>query len=95
MVREILLSGCGIKFDPDALARANIDLHTELTYSEMVSNNADALEPIHDELKRRKLWWLLEILPLGKSWQDKDGVWRKRVEWVPFPSNPSKFCFGQ
>ncbi|EAU86154.2 hypothetical protein CC1G_03365 [Coprinopsis cinerea okayama7 len=77
MVREILASGCGILFDLDAMARANIRVRLEPSASELILDDADALQDIHDELKRRKAWWLLEILPLHHTWQDAKGVWRK------------------
>ena len=77
MVREIVASGCGIKFDPAALERAKIELVVEPNINQILMNDTDALTPIHDELKRRKLWWLLEILPLHFSWQDSEGAWRK------------------
>ena len=77
MVREIVASGCDIKFDPAALERAKIELVVEPNINQILMNDTDALTPIHDELKRRKLWWLLEILPLHFSWQDSEGAWRK------------------
>ncbi|KAK7681353.1 hypothetical protein QCA50_015444 [Cerrena zonata] len=33
---------------------------------------------IHDELKRNRLWWLLEIIPTTYSYQDSKGVWQKQ-----------------
>ncbi|KAJ2923950.1 hypothetical protein H1R20_g13152, partial [Candolleomyces eurysporus] len=77
MVREIVASGCGIKFDPAALERASIELVVEPNINQMLMNDTDALTQIHDELKRRKLWWLLEMLPMHFSWQDSEGIWRK------------------
>jgi hypothetical protein len=77
MVREIVASGCDIKFDPAALERANIELVVEPNINQILMNDTDALTQIHDELKRRKLWWLLEILPMHFSWQDSEGAWRK------------------
>ncbi|KAF8158001.1 hypothetical protein B0H34DRAFT_674491 [Crassisporium funariophilum] len=77
MVREVIASGCGIVFDSDALVRAKINLDPEPTVVGMEMDAADALEPIHDELKLNVLWWLLEILPLSYSWQDANGVWHR------------------
>ncbi|KAF6763265.1 hypothetical protein DFP72DRAFT_875217 [Ephemerocybe angulata] len=78
MVREIVASGCGIRFDTEALAREGIELSVEPTFDQMVLNDMDAVEEIHDELKRRKLWWILEVVPMHLSWQDNQGVWRKK-----------------
>ncbi|TFK23045.1 hypothetical protein FA15DRAFT_670876 [Coprinopsis marcescibilis] len=79
MVREILASGCGIKFDSEALARANIRGSLEPSASELILDDGDALQPIHDELKTRKIWWVLEVVPLHRVWQDKMGVWRQNT----------------
>ncbi|KDQ14785.1 hypothetical protein BOTBODRAFT_174609 [Botryobasidium botryosum FD-172 SS1] len=35
----------------------------------------DALAPIHDSLKERRIWWILEFIPLMRAWQAKDGAW--------------------
>jgi len=77
MAREALASESGIQFDDDALVRANIVLGLEPTTAELDMDNIDALQPIHDELKIDRLWWLLEIIPLQFSWQDADGVWHR------------------
>ncbi|KAF8885707.1 hypothetical protein CPB84DRAFT_1850310 [Gymnopilus junonius] len=79
MVREALNSSCGLQFDPDALTRANINLDLEPSTAELELDLADAVEPLHDELKLDPLWWLLEIVPLSYSWQDAQGVWHR--EW--------------
>lgn len=41
-------------------------------------DKVDALEPTHDELKLKPVWWLLEVIPLPFSWQDVKGVWHRR-----------------
>jgi len=79
MVREAMTSSCSIKFDPDALLRANLNLELEPTAAELELDANDALQPLHDELKIDPLWWLLEIVPLQYSWQDAQGVWHR--EW--------------
>lgn len=79
MVREAIVASCNIKFDPDALLRANISLDLEPTTAELDLDLDDALQPLHDELKLDPLWWLLEIVPLQYSWQDAQGVWHS--EW--------------
>ncbi|KAG2009707.1 hypothetical protein CC2G_012608 [Coprinopsis cinerea AmutBmut pab1-1] len=73
MVREVMKSSCGIRFSEEALSRLSLDM-TE------VYDGIDALEPIHDRLTgsfKNRLWWLLEIIPLTYSWQDKEGVWHR------------------
>ena len=39
----------------------------------------DILSPIHDELKRNPLWWLLEIIPLKDIYQDEKGKWHHHL----------------
>lgn len=51
-------------------------------------DQADCVDPIHDELKLSPMWWLLEMLPMPYSWQDADGVWQKKWRLVPLPSSP-------
>ena len=75
MVREIVTSGFGAMFDASALARAKINLELEPTASEIEMDSADALDPLHDELRANVLWWLLEILPFPYSLQDANNVW--------------------
>ncbi|KAF9485751.1 hypothetical protein BDN70DRAFT_870613 [Pholiota conissans] len=77
MIREVVASGCGIKFDAEALVRANISLNVEPTTAEVDMDMTDVLQPLHDELKLDPLWWLLEIIPLQFSWQDANGVWHR------------------
>lgn len=84
MVREAAKSTCAIKFDSDALQRANINLDLEPSAEEMELDSTDALEPLHDELKLNPLWWLLEIIPLQFSWQDAQGVWHREWRYVFF-----------
>ncbi|EAU86139.2 hypothetical protein CC1G_03350 [Coprinopsis cinerea okayama7 len=85
MVREVMKSSCGIRFSEEALSRLSLDM-TE------VYDGIDALEPIHDRLTgsfKNRLWWLLEIIPLTYSWQDKEGVWHRT--WSAPSSIPSSF----
>jgi len=58
----------------------------------------DALAPIHDSLKERPVWWILELIPLMRTWQDKDGTWlnaltinRGRGRKIPPGAIPPKF----
>ncbi|KAG8958743.1 hypothetical protein FRC00_002339 [Tulasnella sp. 408] len=39
----------------------------------------DVLSPVHDELKRMPLWWLLEVLPMIKAWQNERGEWQREL----------------
>jgi len=89
MLRQVIDAGCGILFNADALARL-LDVtpgspqnSSDIPDSETNLDQADALEPIHDELKLTRLWWILEILPLYYTWQDAQGVWRSSygINW--------------
>lgn len=91
MVREAVSAACGIKFDEAALARASINIQLEPTTEEIELDNADALEPLHDELKANPLWWLLEIIPLQYSWQDANGVWHREWKYVAYKYFLSSF----
>jgi len=78
MVREIVKSGCGIQFDEDALQRAKIDLASS---ESPLADGADAVQPLHDELKSNPLWWILEIFPMKFTWQDANGAWKTGFGW--------------
>jgi hypothetical protein len=82
MIREVVASGCGINFDPEALERANIILSPEPTTAEIDMDMTDVLQPLHDQLKLDPLWWLLEIIPLPFSSQDANGVWHRNWRYV-------------
>lgn len=34
-----------------------------------------AVQPLHDELRKKPLWWLLEVLPMSYNWQEPNGRW--------------------
>jgi len=74
-VREVIASKCGVVFNPASLARAGIDISPERTLHKMELDDKDSLEPIHDELAKKKMWWVLEMLPLPFTWQDAQGDW--------------------
>jgi hypothetical protein len=88
MVREVMKSQCGIQFDENALSRAFIPKFdflvkpTDPNDEEKVLNAVDALEPIYDQLKLNRMWWILEIVPLSYSWQDEKGVWHTEWKYV-------------
>jgi hypothetical protein len=55
----------------------------------------DALSPIYDTLKLTKTWWILEILPLQYSEQDRcDASWRTYWAYVIVQFMPL-FCITQ
>jgi uncharacterized protein (DUF2235 family) len=77
MVSEVVASGCGVIFDPAALAQARIDVSPEPT-AERELDDIDCLQPIYDDLVIYKIWWMLEIMPLQFTWQDAKGVWHSK-----------------
>ncbi|KAH9936398.1 uncharacterized protein B0H18DRAFT_1082009 [Fomitopsis serialis] len=66
MVKQIVRAQCGIVFDTDALHDANIP--------DSIFTGPD-FPPLHDELKRMPLWWILELLPTNYNWQEPNGRW--------------------
>ncbi|KAJ7598621.1 hypothetical protein C8J56DRAFT_1039510 [Mycena floridula] len=48
--------------------------HTPLTEEE--EELRDALSPIYDQLKIKKSWWVLEILPMEYKYQENDDKWK-------------------
>jgi len=42
------------------------------------------LGEIHDELRRQRLWWILEFLPVRRSWQQPPGEWHHSY-WLVTP----------
>lgn len=83
MVRQVVTANCGILFDPTAFGRNMLPelssfigtTPTKASAEEKAMNKSDEMQPIDDELKKKWLWWLLEIVPLHFSWQDGKGVW--------------------
>jgi hypothetical protein len=43
---------------------------------------ADILSPINDELTLSRSWWFLELLPMKRRHQKKDGSWIWRTRYV-------------
>ncbi|KAG8944227.1 hypothetical protein FRC04_002094 [Tulasnella sp. 424] len=41
----------------------------------------DANAPMFDQLQRKKIWWVLELIPLWQYHQDKEGSWHKGFYW--------------
>jgi hypothetical protein len=84
MVGEVMKTQCGVIFDTAALQRQSIPTVTLPggTESENIPevvqlDELDALEPVHDQLKKNVLWWILEIIPSTYTWQDVNGVWHR------------------
>jgi hypothetical protein len=42
-------------------------------------DEVDAKQNIYDQLVINKLWWILEVVPMGFSWQDANGVWHRKL----------------
>lgn len=127
MVRQVVQSQCGILFDRDALARANISdsvftgqgfpvasvdsttptrggkiqptLHfftdqkedgdhdepvveklkkSEEANASQGSTSLDTIQSIHDELRKKPMWWLLEMIPTNYTYQDGSGTWHTK-----------------
>jgi len=85
MVREVITAQCGIIFDQRALSQYMVQ--TSLTGSpiragghEKALNALDVGAPICDQMRTAKgvFWWLLELIPLPETWQDKSGHWRRK-----------------
>ncbi|KZT42652.1 hypothetical protein SISSUDRAFT_979749 [Sistotremastrum suecicum HHB10207 ss-3] len=86
MVHEVIASQCGILFEETYLAQAGIaitaqepTIHPRL----LRTFEIDAFSaPITDSLKSKPWWWILELLPLRRSWQDENGAWH----WTYVPN---------
>lgn len=63
---------------------ANVDASASNGNAGAIPNpdSEDCMQPIHDQLVALPAWWLLEIIPLPFSWQDKNCVWKKKWEYV-------------
>jgi hypothetical protein len=79
MVKQVVISKCGIKFDATALRTAGLDTQTW--------PEEDALADIHDELKIKPAWYLLEPLPMKVTQQDRNGM--RRTVWRYAHTNPT------
>lgn len=111
MVKQVVLSQCGILLDHAALRKADIDISTVVVTdqptvsdfwkkgskmpkspstepghedadgqnghdaAELWPTDQDVLTDCHDLLKRRKAWWMLEMLPTKYAWQEANGKW--------------------
>lgn len=48
------------------------------TGSDASLDTNDCVKPLHDQLKARPIWWLLEVVPFLSSYQDEMGNWHRR-----------------
>lgn len=113
MVKQVVLSQCGILFDHAALRSADIDITNVIftdphqpsvgdywkkgprnskapspapgsedtdkdSASETWPADQDVLADCHDQLKLKKAWWILEMLPMKYAWQDAGGKWHSK-----------------
>jgi hypothetical protein len=56
--------------------------HYKMSSEELDAEDA-ILGDMHDELYRQPLWWILEVLPVRRSWQQPQGVWHHSYWLVP------------
>lgn len=68
MVKQVVLSKCGIKFDEEALQRADINI-SKIPKQDVMAN-------VYDQLKIKWIWWLSEFVPIRSTWQEPDGTWK-------------------
>ncbi|KAG8967736.1 hypothetical protein FRC03_009429 [Tulasnella sp. 419] len=68
--------------DTAVSASATMPLHNPnlngMKTQEQVNEFRDSISPDHDKLGLKPLWWILEVLPIRKTYQDRDGIWRSR-----------------
>ncbi|KAJ3806444.1 hypothetical protein F5876DRAFT_50024 [Lentinula aff. lateritia] len=80
MVRQVMESQCGIKFNENASMQ--LEIHFEpIQVSWKSLDTLDSLQPLHDALVQNPAWWLLEILPMKTRYQDADCRWHTTYAW--------------
>lgn len=87
MIEQIVQSNTHILFNYDAFPRWNIPTsigyHPPEGKGDSTSNNGDvaalyaedATQPLTDELLKKPLWWILEILPMLYTYQNAQTKW--------------------
>ena len=95
MVRQVVAiqPECPVYFDENALEQWNIpreDIQAQPIVAKRLPiehyfREDDATAPRTDELKRRRLWYLLEIFPTYYEWQNEWGQWFKQRWQVIHP----------
>lgn len=83
MVGQILAANCMIKWRPGVLdvllnPATNSEAGGNASSSRPDLDSLDALQPLHDPLKKKPVWWILEFLPLSWTWQDEQGKWHRQ-----------------
>ena len=63
--------------------------HYKMSCEELDAEDA-ILGDIHDQLHRQPLWWILEVLPVRRSWQQPQGVWHHSY-WLVSPLEPREY----
>ncbi|KAJ3896907.1 hypothetical protein GG344DRAFT_35753 [Lentinula edodes] len=79
MVRQVMESQCGIKFNENALSQ--LENRSEPMSAAPPLDTLDSLQPLHDALVQNPAWWLLEILPMKTRYQDADCRWHTTYAW--------------
>jgi hypothetical protein len=76
MIREVIASQCGIRFD-DTRVRHLIDPFETGTDPDLVEvdSDTDMSQMFHDQMWA-PIWWFLEVLPLKYMCPNDQGVWR-------------------
>lgn len=77
MLREIMMSQCGILFNQERLMEQGFRISAFADQSNS-TGDSNAVQPIYDTLHTpgvRIFWWILELLPTKYNYQDSDGVW--------------------
>jgi len=94
MLREVVANRedkgeCPVKFDEAKLELWDIpieDVQDQPVSAEVLPVNHyfrddDVRVCKQDELKKNRLWYILEIFPTYYRWQDEDGKWLKQWSW--------------
>jgi hypothetical protein len=50
----------------------------ELLVLEEEEDRIDAVQPLYDQLKINKAWWVIEYMPWSYRYQLEDGSWKKK-----------------
>ncbi|KAH8114493.1 hypothetical protein DFH11DRAFT_1594792 [Phellopilus nigrolimitatus] len=70
-----------IYFAPATSAVNGEDPGPQPSAKDATSDATDAQQPLHNELRAKPLWWILEVIPLPFTWQDAAGAWHERWEF--------------
>ncbi|KAI9437109.1 hypothetical protein BJY52DRAFT_1130131 [Lactarius psammicola] len=99
MILECFRTRTGIRFGEDALERIGVDTNIKGGTPDSTCNASglpetaatrgrernDAMSPIHDQLKKRVIWWLPEVIPLRHRGHGlENSKTRRGHHWVNF-----------